>query len=379
MRILFDLPGFTMGGMERQVLDLAAGLVRRGHEVALVVNKSADDAYRDCVEASGATFTVLGRSNRFDPRVLSDLLGIVRRFAPDVVVAELFNASLWGRLAGIAFRTGVVVVEHSSERATSRKERWTNRALGPFTHAVVGCAHGQIPSLLADGQPKDAISIIHNGVDVRRYRRDMPAARAFREEFLIPEDAFVVGMVAANRLEKRHDRLFALAERLFDLGVESTVCAIGGGPLLEENRALAAASPVADRIRFVGARSDMVAAYSACDATVLVSDSVETFPMSFLESQACETPVVGMRVGGVDETFSPGRSGFLVEQGDIAGMAGVIADLARDPALRERMGCEGRVFVEENVTIEVMLESYEAVFRAAAVAAASGRRVIRSR
>jgi glycosyltransferase involved in cell wall biosynthesis len=142
---------------------------------------------------------------------------------------------------------------------------------------------------------------------------------------------------------------------------------------LEDNRALAARSSSADRIRFVGPRSDVVGAYSACDAVVLVSDTTETFPLSFLEAQACGTPVVGMRVGGVEESFSPAESGFLVEQGDLDSMADVIERLSSDRALCERMGRAGRAFVEAQYTVEKMVTGYEAVLRRAADAA-SGRR-----
>jgi glycosyltransferase involved in cell wall biosynthesis len=341
--------------------------------VVLVVNKTATDAYHDLIESSGIGLRLLGRTNRLDPRVLTDLVGIVSRFAPDVVVTEMFTASLWGRLAGIILGTGVVAAEHSSDRAVPRRIYWTNRLLGPFTHAVVGCATAQLPSLVADGHRRNAITIIHNAVDAGVFHPDPSGARRFRAEANISEDAFVVGMIAANRPEKRHDRLVSLAERLSAKGVDFVACAIGGGPLLEDNRALAARSSSADRIRFVGPRSDVVGAYSACDAVVLVSDTTETFPLSFLEAQACGTPVVGMRVGGVEESFSPAESGFLVEQGDLDSMADVIERLSSDRALCERMGRAGRAFVEAQYTVEKMVTGYEAVLRRAADAA-SGRR-----
>lgn len=377
MRILFDVPAFAMGGMERQIVDLASGLVARGHEVALVANKDSTDAYADLVVSSGVAFTVLGRMNRFDPRVFSDLLRILRRFRPDVVVCETFNATLWGRLAAIATGSPAVVAEHSSDRIAPRKEYWTNRILGPFTRSVIGCAFAQAPSLIADGQPERAIAIVHNGVDVAAFRADPAGGSAFRAEFGIPETAFVIGMVAANRPEKRHDRLIRIAEQLAATGVEFEACAIGGGPLLEQNRAQAARSVAADRIRFVGPRSDIVPAYNACDIVVLVSDSVETFPLSFLEAQSCGKPVVGMNVGGVAETFAPGLSGYLIDQGDETAMAHVLRDLSSDRARCRQMGFAGREFVEANFTVERMVGEYERILRDVVVAnaARAGARV----
>ena len=94
----------------------------------------------------------------------------------------------------------------------------------------------------------------------------------------------------------------------------------GGGPLIERSRELAASSAAGNRIIVTGPRSDLSAVYSACDACVLCSDS-ETLPLSPMEAQACEVPVVCMRVGGVEETMVPGETGALVAQGDVDGMA----------------------------------------------------------
>jgi glycosyltransferase involved in cell wall biosynthesis len=373
MRILFDVPAFAMGGMERQIADLATGLVRRGHEVALVVNKDADDAYRGIVRSSGADVTVLGRTNRLDPRVLTDLLSIMRRTAPDVVVCETFNATLWGRVAGIASGAAIVVAEHSSDRRAPRKEYWSNRCLAPWTDAVVACARGQVPSLIADGHPKGAIVVVHNGVDTVLFHPDPEGGAALRAESGIGPATFVIGMVAAHRSEKRHDRLIALAETLSGTGADYVAVGVGGGPLLDSDRVLAAGSPASDRIRFVGPRSDMTAVYNACDLVVLLSDSVETFPLAFLEAQACGRPVAGMEVGGLVETFEPGVSGVLVEQGDIAAMAGAITGLMSDPAACRRMGQAGRSLMEERFTLDRMVDGYEAVLRGAVEAAADRR------
>lgn len=378
MRVLFDVPAFAMGGMERQIVDLAAGLVRRGHEVVLVVNKHADDAYRDLIRSSGVVFTVLGRQNRLDLRVLTDLIGIVRDFKPDVVVCETFNATLWGRIAGIVSGSAVVVAEHSSGRAASRKEYWTNRALGRFTRSVVACARGQIPSLVTDGQPASAIVVVHNGVDTTAFCPDPMGARRFRAEIHIPDDTFVIGMIAAHRPEKRHDRLVSLAELLAETGVDFVACAVGGGPSFEADRACAGKSAVGDRIRFVSPRTDMAAVYSACSVVILVSDAVETFPLAFLEAQACGTPVVGMEVGGVAETFDPSVSGYLIGQGDLVSMAACLKDLSSDLDRCRHMGQAGRRFVEDHFTVDRMTSEYEAVLRRAAGRTAKGRDAHRS-
>jgi glycosyltransferase involved in cell wall biosynthesis len=58
--------------------------------------------------------------------------------------------------------------------------------------------------------------------------------------------------------------------------------------------------------------------------------------------------VVATRVGGIPEVVEDGVNGFLVEPGDVAGLAERVGQLIADPALRVRLGEAGRARVMEN-------------------------------
>lgn len=76
-------------------------------------------------------------------------------------------------------------------------------------------------------------------------------------------------------------------------------------------------------------------------SAVSVSCSMfEGFGMPFVEAAACGVPSVGFRVGGVPETLDEGKTGFLVEKGDLEGLAGHVARLLTDMNLRRAMHAE---------------------------------------
>jgi L-malate glycosyltransferase len=86
-----------------------------------------------------------------------------------------------------------------------------------------------------------------------------------------------------------------------------------------------------------------------CDA--LVNCSVrpsESFGVVILEASACEVPVVVSRVGGVTEACVENETAVLVDPGNPTDLANALIRLARDPALRDRLGRNGRRFVLEN-------------------------------
>ena len=354
LRIAFDIAAVWRGGAERETLEVASGLSDLGHDVLLIVNNRAEyfAEYVDSVQ-----MVELGRTNRWDVRVVPDIRRALKAFKADVCVCVMFNASLWGRLAAASLGCRVVVAEHSTTGKTLA-ERLAHVLLDNVTETVIACADAQVDALVRGGHQKRKIRVVRNGVDIRRFCRDVEGAKKMRAELGLPPDAALVMLVAAHRPEKRHDRFLLLVEQLHDAGVCVWGVMVGGGPLLAPNTALAKASPVSDRLRVTGPIVDMPAAYSAADVVVLLSDDIETFPLSFLEAQACEVPVVGMDTGGVRETLLDGQTGFVVEQGDLQGMASVITTLLADPRRRAEIGRAGRRFVAEQLSTEATVKGY---------------------
>ena len=79
----------------------------------------------------------------------------------------------------------------------------------------------------------------------------------------------------------------------------------------------------------------------AADVYVLASLG-EGQPVSILEAMAHGLPVIATRVGAVPDTVVDGSTGFLVEPGDVTGVADAVIRLAADPGLRVAMGQAGR-------------------------------------
>ena len=361
MRVAIDVPTFAVGGMEHQVAQLARGLATRGHSVLLIINKHGG-AFRDVLSDPNIEVVELERMSRSDVRVLWDVASRLRSFGAQVLVCEIYNATLWGRIAAIALGVPVLTAEHVSVRARRRRDmEFSNCVLGPFTHAVVACASAQLPYLVAERNPVGKIVVIPNGVDPVQFRPDIERGARMRRDWGLPDHATVVGIVAAHRAEKRHDRFIRLIENCTAEGADVYGVMIGGGELLEDNRAAASASLAAGRIVVAGPVSDMPSAYCACDVVVLTSDSVEVFPLSFLEAQACSVPVVGFDLCGVGETMQDGVTGYLVAPDDQAGMARRILELSCDPILRQSMGAAGRAWVSQNLTVDAMVAAYEAL------------------
>ena len=130
---------------------------------------------------------------------------------------------------------------------------------------------------------------------------------------------------------------------------------VGHGPLREQYDKMIKDSSLANYVTFLGFVDDaeMPAYYSAADILVLpaIIDEVgdtEGLGVVLLEANACKTPVIGSKVGGIPDVIENGVNGLLVEQKDPADLAEKILTLADDQDLRTQLGENGRKIVEAN-------------------------------
>jgi D-inositol-3-phosphate glycosyltransferase len=102
--------------------------------------------------------------------------------------------------------------------------------------------------------------------------------------------------------------------------------------------------------------------FRSADVVVMPSYS-ESFGLVALEAQACGTPVVATRVGGLSRAIFEGRTGLLVDGHKAADWAEALEALYDDPATREDMGRAAAVQAQGfgwQRTAAITLESYHA-------------------
>lgn len=169
-----------------------------------------------------------------------------------------------------------------------------------------------------DADPTRVLTI-PPGVDLQRFR---PAAGA-RRRLGIPDDALIALFVGRIQPLKAPDLLLRAAAHLlaFEPALRSKLLLyIVGAPSgsgLEEPRSLSALADslgISDQVRFLAPMppDELADYYRAADVCVVPSHN-ESFGLVALEAQACGTPVVGARVGGLLTAVADGRSGLLVD------------------------------------------------------------------
>lgn len=173
-----------------------------------------------------------------------------------------------------------------------------------------------------------------------------------------PNLLLAVGRMVEKKAPHLTVKAFALVQQKFP---QARLEMIGDGPMLEECRNVAHSLGITQSIVFHGAMPHEFVKSMISNASIFVQHSVtapngdtESQGVSLLEAMASEVPVVTTRHNGFVETVEDGRTGYLVNEHDVQGMADRIIELLSNVELSRKMGIAGRQRVVEHYSSEVI-------------------------
>ncbi|GAA4752237.1 glycosyltransferase family 4 protein [Nocardioides endophyticus] len=350
MRALTVIAEMGTGGAESVVADLAGHLVATGHEACVASNGGwrADALARIGV----ATLAIPLRAS--GPTQFARAVARLRRATAarpvDVVHAHNVRASLAAHLgirAGRRWRPPLVTTVHGlADGDYTRAAR-----LLAVSDLVVAVSDDVAARLTAGGLDPARLRVIENAVPSPVAD---PAVRAeVRAELGLAGESRVALCVARLATPKRIDLLLEAWGEVPD----ATLLLAGDGPdraALERR-----ATPLGDRVRFLGERRDVGRLLSVADLVVLPSDR-EGLPMAVLEALAAGVPVVASAVGGLPQLGDDAVELVAPRRPDA--LAAGVRRVLDDPARRDALVSAGRALVEQRFSSARMQSDYESVY-----------------
>jgi glycosyltransferase involved in cell wall biosynthesis len=195
--------------------------------------------------------------------------------------------------------------------------------------------------------PAEKIALLGNGIDLAKFTPTSetdPRRIKIRKEFNIPPDAIVVGMAGRFVAEKGFPEFISACGLVCGSNAQVEMLAIGlHQPSERGSQAWSPSSlgALGNRATILTNRDDMADLYAAMDIAVLPSHR-EGFPRTLMEGAATGLPQICTNIRGCRQTVEDGKTGFLIEVGDVPALADRIRRLAADRDLRQRMGQAAR-------------------------------------
>ena len=358
------------GGMNVYVVQTALRMARRGIEVEIFTRATSSE-HAPTVELAPGVLVRHVVAGPFEGLGKNDLPSQLCAFTAGVLRAEARQEPGWydvvhshywlsGQVGWLARdRWGVPLVHTAHTLARVKNEALADDDPPEPMVRVIGedqvVAEADRLVCNTDTEARELVELyradpgrivtIPPGVDLHRFR---PGDRAAARRALgLPPDAVVLAFAGRIQPLKAPDVLLHAAAVLLALRPDlrsRLVVLVAGGPSGSGLAAptslqqLAARLGLDDVVRFLPpqAADGLVSVFRAADVVAVPSYS-ESFGLVALEAQACGTPVVAARVGGLPVAVDDGRSGLLVAGHGAATWAEALASVALDPVRRAEL------------------------------------------
>jgi glycosyltransferase involved in cell wall biosynthesis len=361
---LYIVTSLGVGGAERQTISLAESMAARGHVVALLSLKHAE-------QELPFTLPAMRLNMRKTPAGLWRALGFAQNFVtlfrPDILHSHTFPGNIFARLLRLfmAREQATPVVINTIHNVY--EGGWHRKLIYRVTASLADCitavseAVAQAHEGLSSGRHKE-IQVICNGVDTDFYTPDS-VRRARTRALMGAGENFLwlaVGRIVRAKdypnllrawLEVRHEHP---AARLWIAG-EGSPDEVTEGILL---------SGEADRlgVEWLGLRRDVVDLLDAADGYVL-SSAWEGMPLAVAEAMAMKKPIVATDAGGVREVLED--TGLLAPTGDSAALAeAMLAVMSMHRRQRVALGERARERVVRHFSMEAASGTWEELYTA---------------
>ena len=211
------------------------------------------------------------------------------------------------------------------------------------------------------GPLRGKITVICNGVDVKRYERAVDRA-TLRGQLGLEAGACLIAVVATLKEQKGHRYLVEAMASIVPQHPEVHVLVIGDGGLRAPLEAQVELLGLGEHIHFLGNRDDVPTLLAGSDLFVLPS-LWEGLPMALLEAMAAGLPIVATEVSGTVQVMISNETGILVPPGNTQRLAEAIEQLLAEPAQAQAMGAAARRLVSEKFSARKQAAEHVALYR----------------
>lgn len=296
-----------------------------------------------------------------DLSAYNKIKNIIREFKPDIVHTHAAKAGALGRRA--AFDCNVPVTVHTFHghvfhsyfgSIKTSVYKTIERNLAKKTSAIIAISKKQKEELVVEHKiaPAEKVYVIPLGFDLNRFHENLEEKRKnFREKYKLSNDEIAIGIIGRLVPVKNHS-LFLKAIKFVKesrvLGTEKKIHAfiIGDG---EERNFLESKTKelgLENVVRFTSWEKEVDKIYPGLDIVCLTSFNEGT-PVSLIEAQAANCPIVSINVGGIENVVIPDKTALLSDVTDEKKYCDNLFHLIENNALRNELSEGGWDFVKD--------------------------------
>ena len=317
-----------------------------------------------------------------DRKAYKDIKRIIQEFKPDIVHTHASKAGAIGRLA--AYSCGVPIIVHTFHghvfhsyfgklKTTFYKN--VERYLAKKSTAIIAISDKQKEELTTIHSicKPDKVKVIPLGFDLLKFQNNQTEKRkVFREKYNVSDDELAISIIGRLVPVKNHD-LFLNALKIVSQKTSKKIRAfiIGDGEsrLLIETKAKELTIPFSDGLQstektlltFTSWIKDIDVALAGSDIIALTSYNEGT-PVSLIEAQAANKPIVTTNVGGIENVILPNETGLLCDNNNLEQFSEALLKLVENDVMRQSFAQKGWQHVKEKFHYTRLVNDMEKLY-----------------
>ncbi len=285
IRVLHIMGSLERAGIESFVMNLYRNIDRNKIQFDFAIyNEPTANGYADEVKKLGGKVFVVPTKEKSIIKCFSTIRGIVKDNAYSVVWRHTSSCIGGMDLYAAYFGGAKTRVLHSHSSRRFGLEKYLHYLLRPLCRIVSTkkLACGKVAGRWMFGTTK--YEIIPNGVDTGKLEFNASIREKYRTEFDI-KDEIIIGNVGRFEKVKNHTFMIDVFKEYSNKIGNAILMLVGDGSLEEECREKVKTLGIADKVLFLGNRSDVSNLLQMMDVFFMPS-RYEGFPVSLLEAQA---------------------------------------------------------------------------------------------
>ncbi len=339
------------------------------------------------LDSLGLTPTIIPEMKREigfkeDKIAYKKLKEIIKEFQPDIVHTHASKAGTLGRMA--AYKCKVPVIVHTfhghvfhSYFGKTKTIFYKNieRYLAKKSTKIIAISDIQKNELTQQHKicNKNKVAVIPLGFDLSRFQEDYETKRAdFRKHYLLEEDEIAIGIIGRLVPIKNHSLFLEAINQLLKKSTKKIRVFIIGDGEEKENLTQYCKELKLDftefnkqkkkaNITFTSWVKNVDWANAGLDIIALSSLNEGT-PVSLIEAQAANNPIVTTNVGGVENVVQKDKTGCIVPSGNVNAFAEALLKLIENDVLRKQMSEKGWEFVKEKFHYERLVKDMSELY-----------------
>jgi len=365
MKILFAVRSLNIGGTERQIISMSNMLINYGHEVDIArIYPNGDLEKYTKANLHTLSKNIFFRAIDFHRLYRHKNYDVAYSFLPNMnifslLISKLFKKSkrpkiVWG------IRSSYLNPKDYSIKVNLVYK--LEKMLSGLPDLIITNSDAALNEYKKYGFPRKKIFSIPNIIDHDHFK-NLSSKKTVYKEFGISNNMKLIGIFARIHPMKDHINILQAIKIINETSKKYQnkiylICVGGIAQKEEKNNYYKNLLKLSNQnIKWLGSRKDIPKLMSACDLTVLCSDSGEGFPNSVAESMSCETPIIATNIGDSKKIIN--NYGKIVPVQDSLSLANSIIEiLEMDKIMLKNISIEARKSIINRFSEKIIYKKF---------------------